>query len=77
MWASTMVFIIDRRLDKAAAALFTAAALSFCGFIHAPRMALNAAPAYTLGYVEIGIICLAFHFLRDRITTYQRRYDYV
>ena len=77
MWASTVVFIIDRRLDKAAAALFVAAALSFFGFIHAPQMGINAAPAYTLGYVEISGICLLLHIFRDKLMKWPRRYDYV
>ncbi len=77
MWASTVVFIVDRRLDKAAAALFCAAVLSFFGFIHAPHLGLNAAPAYTIGYMEISVICLVFHFLKDKIMNYTRRYDYV
>jgi len=77
MWASTVVFIIDRRLDKAAAALFVAAILSFFGFIHAPHMGINAAQAYTVGYLEISAVCLVLHFLRDKVMTYTRRYDYV
>lgn len=77
MWASTVVFIIDRRLDKAAIALLVAAGLSFFGFIHAPQMGLNAAQEYTLGYLQVGGICLVLHFLRDKVMTYTRRYDYV
>ena len=77
MWASVVVFIVDRRLDKAAVCLFVAAVLSFFGFIHAPQMGINAAQAYTIGYVEIGVICLVLHWLRDKIMIYPRRYDYV
>ena len=77
MWASVVVFIIDRRLDKAAYGLFVAAVLSYFGFIHAPHMGLNAAPAYTAGYIEIRAICRGLQLLRDKIMTYERRYAYV
>ncbi len=77
MWATTVVCIIDRRLDKAAIALAVAAALSFFGFIHAPSLAVNAAPEYSLGYAVIAVICLVLHLLGDRVMNFTRRYDYV
>lgn len=77
MWASTMVFIIDRRLDKAGVALLVAAALSYFGFIHAPALTINAAQAYTIGYLEISAACFIMHFLQNKIMDVPRRYDYV
>lgn len=57
---AVVAFIIDRRLVAAAAFCFTGAALSFIGLIHAPEVGWNANGQVALGYVFLGITCLAF-----------------
>lgn len=77
LWGSTVVFIIDRRLDKAAISLGVLAVLSFFGFIHAPEIAINAALPYTIAYVITAGVCLLFHFTQKKIMDVPRRFDYV
>ena len=77
LWATVMVFIIDRRLDKAAIALFVAAVISFFGFIHAKELSINAAQAFTIGYLVMAAVCLAFHYMQPKLIEVPRRFDYV
>ncbi|MFD2640226.1 NCS2 family permease [Piscibacillus salipiscarius] len=48
------VFVIDREFVKAGLFSLVAAGLSFAGFMHAPELALNAAPQYSLGYLIVA-----------------------
>lgn len=48
------VFVIDREFVKAGLFSLVAAGLSFAGFMHAPELAFNAAPQYSLGYLIVA-----------------------
>ncbi|WP_017186407.1 NCS2 family permease [Alkalibacillus haloalkaliphilus] len=49
------VFVIDRQFIKAAMFSIIAAGLSFVGFMHAPELAINAAPDYAVAYLIIAV----------------------
>lgn len=76
-WATMVVFIIDRSLDKAGHTSLFCAVVSFFGFIHASELGINAAPiGYTIGYLSMALICYGMHIFRDKLHV-PRRYDYV
>lgn len=75
--ASALVFIIDRRLDKVAYVSFTAAALSFFGFIHSASLTLNYKSEFMIGYLIIGVFALIFHFAKDSWLTAEENFEYV
>ncbi len=80
LWATVMVYIIDRRLDKAALALLVASGLAFFGFIHAPALGIGFATMsfpYAVGYLICAGICLFFHVTHKKLMDVPRRYDYV
>ncbi|MDL2260376.1 xanthine/uracil/vitamin C permease, partial [Deltaproteobacteria bacterium OttesenSCG-928-K17] len=77
LWASVMVFIIDRQLLRATVAFVVAAVLAFFGFVHAPALAVNAAPAFAVAYLEGALICWLFHIWQERLIDVPRRFDYV
>ncbi|WP_175615665.1 NCS2 family permease [Piscibacillus halophilus] len=52
------VFVIDRQFVRASIFSLVAAALSFAGFMHAPELAFNAAPQYSLGYLLVSFFLL-------------------
>jgi adenine/guanine/hypoxanthine permease len=71
IFAAIMVFLIDRKFDKAAWWVFSAAAFSFIGLIHAYRLTdtgvLNGfgtywAPKFGLMYAIVGVVFLLLHF---------------
>ena len=71
IFAAIMVFLIDRKFDKAAWWIFAAAGFSFIGLIHAYRLTdtgvLNgfgnaANPKIGLMYVLVGVVFLLLHF---------------
>ncbi|QJQ94047.1 MULTISPECIES: NCS2 family permease [Halomonadaceae] len=49
------VSVIDHQFRKAAIFALVAAAFSFVGLMHAPRLALNAAPDFMFGYLVMGL----------------------
>ncbi|WP_188207217.1 NCS2 family permease [Alkalibacillus aidingensis] len=49
------VFVIDRQFVKASIFSLVAAVLSFAGFMHAPEMAINAAPEYSVAYLLVAV----------------------
>jgi AGZA family xanthine/uracil permease-like MFS transporter len=59
MLGAIAAFIIEREFMKAAAYALVAAVLSFVGFIHGAQLAWMASPMVALGYVLLGVICLA------------------
>lgn len=65
MLGAITVFIIERRFNWAAVYAAAAAVLSFFGFIHGARLAINASPGVTLGYALITLM-LAWLFLRQK-----------
>ncbi|HEY0797951.1 MAG TPA: hypothetical protein VGD50_02320, partial [Candidatus Baltobacteraceae bacterium] len=54
------VFIIDHRFDRAAIYAFAGAIFSFFGFIHGTSLGWAASPGVALGYVFLGLLCIAF-----------------
>lgn len=58
------VFIIDRQFIKASIFSLVGAALSFTGFMHAPQLAFNAAPQFSMAYllVSVFLIYCAYQF---------------
>ncbi|KKK36354.1 uracil permease [Mesobacillus campisalis] len=49
------VFIIDRQFAKASIFSLIGAALSFAGFMHAPKLAFNAAPQFSMAYLLVTV----------------------
>jgi AGZA family xanthine/uracil permease-like MFS transporter len=49
------VYVIDHQYTKAAYFSLIGAFLSFVGFMHAPKLALNAAPDFAMGYVLVAV----------------------
>ncbi len=66
MLGAIATFIIDREFNKAAACALAAAILSFFGFIHGVRLAWASSPTIALGYVLLGVICLAVAWREER-----------
>lgn len=71
IFAAAMVFLIERKFDKAAWWIFTASGLSFTGLIHAYRLTetgvqngfgVASSPKFGLMYALIGLILLAMHY---------------
>ncbi|HSH56824.1 MAG TPA: NCS2 family permease, partial [Halomonas sp.] len=62
------VSVIDHQFRRAAAFAAVAAGFSFVGLMHAPKLALNAAGDYTLGYLVMGILFLYFAWQEQRQT---------
>ena len=54
-----LVFIIDRRFDRAAVYAFAGAVLSFFGFIHGTSLGVGASTPVAIGYLLIAAVCLA------------------
>ena len=80
LWATVVVLIIDRRLDKAGYALIIASILSFFGFMHAPMLGFGIDTMsfpYAVGYLICAVICFIFHFTHKKLMDVPRRYDYV
>src|SRR3954470_5138199 len=55
-----VAFIIDRRFVSAAIFALAGSVLSFVGLIHAEKVQWNANGQVALGYLFVGLICLAF-----------------
>jgi AGZA family xanthine/uracil permease-like MFS transporter len=64
--AMMVVFIIDKKLVKAAIACGIQAALAFFGFVHAAGLGINAAQTETLSYLSLAIVILATHFYNKK-----------
>ncbi|WP_227522013.1 permease family protein [Bacillus solitudinis] len=65
------VAIIDRNFKQAITFSLIASFLSFTGFMHAPALAFNAAPDFTLGYVLVTVFfayCFLTHDARGKKT---------
>lgn len=52
-------FLIDKRFRSAGVYAFSAAILAFFGVIHAPEMAVSAAPWHAMGYLLLGVLFFA------------------
>ena len=55
-----VTFIIDRRFLSASVFALVGAALSFVGLIHAEKIQWEANGQVALGYLLVGLVCLAF-----------------
>lgn len=80
LWATVMVFVVDRRLDKAGYALLVASVLAFFGFMHAPALGFGIDTMsfpYAVGYLISAVLCFIFHFGQKKLMDVPRRYDYV
>jgi AGZA family xanthine/uracil permease-like MFS transporter len=60
-----LVFIIDRRFDRAAVYAVAGAVLSFFGFIHGTSLGVGASTQVAIGYLFLAVICVALG-LRNR-----------
>lgn len=61
LWASILVFIIDRNFYNASIASFIGAVLAFFGMIHHDTVQWAAGTEMAISYVIIGIIFIALH----------------
>jgi AGZA family xanthine/uracil permease-like MFS transporter len=68
IFAALIAFMVSREYMKAALVGFVAAVLAFFGIIHAPSMAINAAPALSLMWLLVGVAFLAVHFFHSEVT---------
>lgn len=77
IWASIMVFIIDRRLDKAAIMTLIAAFGAAIGLLHGSQISLNnIMNPFVIGYLSIAAIMFVVHIFRDKLEV-PTRFDYV
>ncbi|WP_027960885.1 uracil permease [Halomonas halodenitrificans] len=60
------VAVIDHHFRRAATFAAVAAGFSFVGLMHAPKLAINAAGDYTLGYLVMGVLFLYFAWQEQR-----------
>ncbi|KPQ26680.1 MULTISPECIES: uracil permease [unclassified Halomonas] len=56
------VSVIDHQFRRAAVFALIAAAFSFVGLMHAPELAINAAPNFVLGYIAMALLFSYFAF---------------
>ncbi|SET00721.1 solute carrier family 23 protein [Anaerobranca gottschalkii] len=61
IWGAVLVFIIDNQFEKAAISTIVAALLSTVGFMHAPNLTLLYNYQYTVGYLVMTALFIAFH----------------
>lgn len=61
------VSVIDHQFRRAAAFAAVAAGFSFVGLMHAPALALNAAPDYVMGYLVMGALFPYFDWQQRRL----------
>jgi AGZA family xanthine/uracil permease-like MFS transporter len=66
---AVVTFIIDRRFVSAAIFAFVGSALSFIGLIHAEKIKWDANGEVALGYLFMGLVCLAFASRRPTVRT--------
>lgn len=66
LWASLLVFIIDRRFIKASFVAMIGAVFSFFGIVHSQAVGFNAGGELALSYVIISFIIFGVHFLNKK-----------
>lgn len=59
---------IDKNFKQAIVFSLIASLLSFVGFMHAPRLALNAAPDFTIGYLLVAVF-FVYALFKERSVT--------
>lgn len=72
-----VVFVIDRRLDKAGIVAFAAAGLSMFGFIHSAVLGFYPTSQFVIAYIVMGCICLLLHTGRGKWFDAEEDFDYV
>jgi len=75
--SSFVVFIIDRRLDKAAIVSFAAAGLSVFGFIHSAMLGFFPTSEFVIAYVVMGCVCFVLHLGRGKWFDADDDFEYV
>ncbi len=71
------VFVIEKRLDRAAAACFSGALLSLFGLIHFSELGFYPQSPFFIAYIVMGVICLILHSGRDTWFKGPDDYEYV
>ncbi|MDX5378568.1 MAG: NCS2 family permease, partial [Halomonas sp.] len=61
------VSVIDHQFRRAATFAAVAATFSFVGLMHAPKLAVNAAWDFTLGYLVMGVLFLYFAWQQEKL----------
>ncbi|WP_096435145.1 uracil permease [Alteribacter populi] len=61
------VFIIDGNYKRAVIFSLIGAAFSFTGLMHAPELAFNAAPQFSIGYLIMGMFFLFYAFQNIKV----------
>lgn len=56
------VSVIDHQFKRAAVFAAIAAGFSFVGLMHAPKLSLNAAPEFVMGYLGMALLFMYFSF---------------
>lgn len=74
---ATTAFIIDRRLDKAAATMLAAVVLSLFGFIHSARLGFYPHSQFVVGYIISMILLFILHKGSGKFLHSQDNFDYV
>lgn len=64
MLISIVIFLIEKRYDKAAIYSLVTAVLSFFGFIHAGQIGFGTGMSAAIGYLSMAVGLLFFHFYR-------------
>ncbi len=71
------VFIIDRRLDRAALTAVVGYVLAALGFIHSAALGFYPLSPYALGYLVIAALAYVFHLGRKSWLQGQDDFEYV
>jgi AGZA family xanthine/uracil permease-like MFS transporter len=74
---TVVVFMIDRRLEKAAAIFLCGAVLSLFGFIHSATLGVYFTSPFMIAYLIAAALCLVFHLGRNTWFKADKDYDYV
>ncbi|MED4017472.1 NCS2 family permease [Sutcliffiella cohnii] len=65
------VYIIDKKYYHAMSFAFIGAFLSFIGLMHAPKLAINAAPDFSIAYIIIALFLYYYGWKQAKISTVQ------
>lgn len=60
------VSVIDHQFRRAAIFALTAVGFSFVGLMHAPKLTLNAAPDFVIGYLVMAAMLIYFEWQQRR-----------
>jgi AGZA family xanthine/uracil permease-like MFS transporter len=74
---TAVVFIIDKRLDKAALIFLCGAALSLFGFIHSAALGLYVTSPFMFAYIIAAALCFILHIGRSSWFKADKDFDYV